>query len=162
MTSDKLICNVFKFCSLAILLSVFAMTAGATERGALRVGAARVEITPPNLAGITNVWGTQFEGVHDKIYVRALVLDNSKAMAAMVASDLSEYGDTTVVRQRIEKEIGIPADNIIIAATHDHNAPRVVSSPNEAGRNGGPSQVFLQETSSPRLSSFLWPQASLK
>jgi hypothetical protein len=114
------------------------MTAAATERGPLRVGVAKVDITPANLPGITNVWGTQFEGVHDKIYLRALVLDNSKTTAVMVASELSEYGDTTAVRQRIEKELGIPADNIIIAATHDHNAPRVIASPSEHGGNIGP------------------------
>lgn len=138
MKTNKLIRWPMKFCWLGALLLFSVMVATGTERGPLRAGAAKVEITPPDLAGITNVWGTQFEGVHDKIYVRALVLDNSKTTAAIVAAELSEFGDTTALRQRIEKEVGIPADNIFIAATHDHNAPRVVSSPDEKGRNIGP------------------------
>ena len=138
MTQGKLIDSPIRSCGLAIGLLVFAMTATATERGPLRAGVAKVDITPTSLAGITNLWGTQFEGVHDKIYVRALVLDNARTTAALIASDLVEFGDTTAVRQRIAKEIGIPADNILISATHDHNAPRVGSvSPGATARPGG-------------------------
>jgi len=132
-------------CSLALLLAC-AVPAAATERGPLRVGAAKVDITPTDLAGLTNLWGTPFEGVHDKIYVRALVLDNSATTAALVAGDVVEFGDTTAVRQRIANETGIPADNILISATHDHNAPRVGSvSPGASARAGGPATVAYSE-----------------
>jgi neutral ceramidase len=121
-----------------MLLLVFAMTAAATERGPLRAGVAKVDITPPDLTGLTNLWGTQFEGVHDKIYARALVLDNSTTTAAVIAADLVEFGDTTEVRQRIAKEAGIPADNIFISATHDYSAPRAGKvSPGGTARRGG-------------------------
>jgi neutral ceramidase len=33
-------------------------------------------------------------------------------------------GDTTLLRQRIAKELAIPAEYIIINASHDHSAPR--------------------------------------
>jgi hypothetical protein len=33
-------------------------------------------------------------------------------------------GDTTLLRQRIAEELAIPADHIIINASHDHSAPR--------------------------------------
>ena len=133
-------------CSLAALLFACAVPATATDRGPLRVGAAKVDITPTDLAGLTNLWGTPFEGVHDKIYVRALVLDNSTTTAALVAGDVVEFGDTTAVRQRIANETGIPADNILISATHDHNAPRVGSvSPGASARAGGPATVAYTE-----------------
>jgi hypothetical protein len=124
---------------LAIFLAAYPLLTWATERGQLRAGAAKVDITPSNLTGLTNLWGTQFEGVHDRIYVRALVLDNSEARAAIIAADLVEFGDTTAVRQRIAQETGIPADNIFIAATHDYSAPRAGKvSPGGTARAGAP------------------------
>lgn len=137
---------VISICSLAVLLLPSAVPAGATERGPLRAGAARVDVTPTTLAGLTNLWGTPFEGVHDRIYVRALVLDNSRTTAALVAADVVEFGDTTAVRQRIANETGIPADNILISATHDHNAPRVGAvSPGASARAGGPATAAYTE-----------------
>jgi neutral ceramidase len=62
--------------------------------------------------------------VHDPIYVRALVVDNGANTAAIVATDLVEFGNTLPLRERIARELAIPADHIIITASHDHNAPR--------------------------------------
>jgi neutral ceramidase len=91
--------------------------------GDLRVGAAKLDITPSNLKGL-NSFGGDFTDVHDPIFARALVLDNGSSAVAVVALDLIEIGDTTPVRQRIEKELGIPLSHILITASHDHNAPR--------------------------------------
>ncbi len=96
----------------------------ANIHGPLGAGAAKVDITPQDLTGLTNLFGRPFEGVHDPIYLRALVMDNGINTAAIVAADLVEFGDTLAVRKRIEQEIGIPADHILITASHDHNAPR--------------------------------------
>ncbi len=101
------------------------MTVMSAIRGPLRAGAAKVDITPQELAGLTNLWRHPFEGVHDRIFLRALVVDNDANTAAIVAADLLEFGDTQVVRDRVAQEVGIPADHIIITASHDHNAPRV-------------------------------------
>jgi hypothetical protein len=92
--------------------------------GILRAGAAKVEITPGDFTGFYSVWAKPFEGVHDPIFARALVVTDGTNSAALVSTDLVEFGDTTSLRQRIERELGIPADHIIIAASHDHNAPR--------------------------------------
>jgi neutral ceramidase len=109
------------------------------KRGPLSAGAAKIDITPQDLAGLTNLWGRPFEGVHDRIYVRALVLDNGTNSAAIVAADLVEFGDTIEVRKQIEDEIGIAIDHIIITASHDHNAPRVGSiTPGATAQKGGP------------------------
>jgi neutral ceramidase len=109
------------------------------KRGQLRAGASKVDITPRELAGLTNLWGRPFEGVHDPIFLRALVLDNGQKTVAVVAADLVEFGDTCEIRQRIEHEVGIPADQIIITASHDHNAPRVGAvTPGATARPGGP------------------------
>lgn len=102
----------------------FSVSTFAAETGALKVGVAKVDTTPANLAGLTNLWRKQFAGVHDHIYVRALVFDNGRSSAAIVAADLVEFGDTMPLRERIAKEVGIPADHLILTASHDHSAPR--------------------------------------
>ena len=94
------------------------------ETGALKVGVAKLDITPTNLTGLTSQWGKPLVGVHDPIFVRALVLDNGTNTAAIVSADLIEFGDTMELRERIAREVGILADHLIIAATHDHSAPR--------------------------------------
>src|SRR5580693_5640297 len=91
---------------------------------ALRVGAAKVDITPKDLTGLVGVVNRPITGVHDPLFARALVLDNGVTTSAIVEVDLAELGDTTSVRQRITKELGIPFDHLMIAATHDHSAPR--------------------------------------
>ena len=122
---------------MAALLGSASLSFGAG--GSLRAGAAKIDITPQDLTGITNLWRTPFEGVHDKIYLRALYVDDGTNSAAIVASDLVEYGDTMGVRERIAKEIGIPADHVILTASHDHNAPRVgTATPGASAQMGGP------------------------
>ena len=109
------------------------------NRGSLLAGTAKTDITPQDLAGLTNLWGRPFEGIHDRIYVRALVVENGINSAAIVAADLVEFGDTSELRKQIEKEIGIPTDHIIITASHDHNAPRVgTTTPGATAQKGGP------------------------
>ena len=76
--------------------------------GKLRAGAARVDITPSNLTNL-NPFGGTWSGVHDPIYARILVLDNGDTKAAIIATDLIEVGDTTEVRERIQRELGIRA-----------------------------------------------------
>ena len=116
------------------------------NRGSLLAGAARIDITPQDLTGLTNLWRHPFEGVHDPIYVRALVVDNGINSAAIVAADLVEFGDTSELRKQIEKEIGIPVDHIIITASHDHNAPRVGTvTPGATAQKGGPATAIYTE-----------------
>jgi hypothetical protein len=37
------------------------------NRGSLLAGAAKIDITPQDLTGLTNLWKRPFEGVHDQI-----------------------------------------------------------------------------------------------
>ncbi|MGC3992846.1 MAG: neutral/alkaline non-lysosomal ceramidase N-terminal domain-containing protein [Propionicimonas sp.] len=90
----------------------------------LSAGAARVDITPSDLGGL-NAFGPDFLGVHDRLHARALVLDVGGDVAALVSLDLVEVGDTSEVRARVERELGIPADRVLLAPSHDHNAPRI-------------------------------------
>lgn len=95
------------------------------ETGSVRAGAARVDITPSDSFGLTNLWGTALTGAHDHIFVRAIVIDNGETSAAILAIDTVEVADGMPFVERIAKETGIPADHIVIAATHDHSAPMI-------------------------------------
>lgn len=120
--------------------------ARATEDANLRVGAAKIDITPTNLAGLNPMGGGAFEGVHDPIFARALVLSNGRNTAAIVSTDLIEVGDMTPLRRRIQAELGIPFNNIMISATHDHSAPRIgeVSPGALAHPGGAESKIYTQ------------------
>jgi len=104
---------------LAAPLSTIGQTAAA---GPFRVGAAKVDVTqaPEELPkGIL--------GVLDKVYSRAIVIDNGKTSAALVSLDAGAVPNDLwkAVSDRIEKELGIPSLNVLITATHTHSVPGV-------------------------------------
>ena len=74
----------------------------------LKVGVAKVDITPKDLTGLVGIVPRPYGGVHDRLYARALVLNNGVNTAAIVALGLVEMGDTTVLRQRIARELQSP------------------------------------------------------
>jgi hypothetical protein len=82
-----------------------------------RAGAAKVDITPAALP-------KNSEGILDRIYARAIVIDNGVASAALVSADTGMLGEQVwkTVSHRIEKELGIPARNLIMNPTHTHSA----------------------------------------
>jgi neutral ceramidase len=114
-----------------ILIGACALAASGAQQGTLSVGAARVDITPPAEAALpmSGYGGRKqgFKGIHDHIYVRAIVLSEGTNNAAILAWEL--IGMPTAVwhdlSQRISKQLGIPADNLILAAEHVHSAPSV-------------------------------------
>ena len=66
-----------------------------------------------------------FKGIHDPIYVRAIVVDDGTTQAALVAWELIFVPDAVwaEVSPRIAAETGIRPENLILAAVHDHGAP---------------------------------------
>ncbi len=110
--------------SITILLTVFILilTCGVSAQNVdlhFRAGAARVDITPLESELPKNI-----EGILDRLYSRAIVVENGVASAALVTVDTGIIFEQTWknVTQRIEKELGIPAQNILITATHTHSA----------------------------------------
>jgi hypothetical protein len=92
----------------------------AQDAGRFEAGAARVDITPAADALPAN-----FEGVNDPIFVRAIVLGNGADKAALVTADVGAIRTETWtnVSQRMERELGIPAGNLLLTATHTHSVP---------------------------------------
>lgn len=112
----------------------------------LHVGVAKADITPASLARINPMGGGDFAGVHDPLFLRAIVLSDGDVDAALVSCDLIEAGDMTDVRKRIERQLGIPFGRIFITATHSHNAPRIGEvSPGALAHGGGPEVAAYTE-----------------
>ena len=115
--------------SVACSLAAFSWAASAAESDSLRAGAARVDITPAKDSALPMSGYAErtqgHQGVHDNLYVRALVVDDGANRAAIVVWEL--IGIPTAVwkelSQRITKETGIPAENLVIAGVHSHGAP---------------------------------------
>ncbi len=87
----------------------------------LRAGAAKVDVTPSE-----NELPKNWHGILDRLYSRAIVLDNGSSRAALITVDDGVVSDTTwrTVTERVEKELGIPAANVLMTATHTHSALR--------------------------------------
>lgn len=90
---------------------------------ALQAGAARVKITPeilPYLAGYGA--NRRAQEVHDDVYTSAVVIRSGNEKLAIVSCDLIGllYPAVQEIRSKVTS---VPAENIIIAATHTHSGP---------------------------------------
>ncbi len=110
---------VWSLLAFSISLTAFGQTVAA---GAFKAGAARVDVTPS-----TAELPKQYLGVLDKVYSRAIVLDNGQTRAALVSIDTGIVSNDLWknVSERAEKELGIPAVHVLITATHTHSVPFV-------------------------------------
>ncbi len=93
----------------------------------LLAGAAEVVITPP-VGTFLDGYGARTTGsigVHDDLHARAIVIDDGTMQAAVVGCDLIGVDRRLVAmaRERASAATGIPAANMMIAATHTHAGP---------------------------------------
>ena len=131
-----------KACSSALLFALFtfALCAGPPRaaEGAqavdgqfpvvsnLRVGVAKVDITPTAVERFPVVGHRrEVTGVRDPLRAGVLILDDGGTRAAIVTLDVIGAWEDMVkfARERIEKETGVPAANIMVAASHNHSGP---------------------------------------
>src|SRR5690349_5247554 len=100
------------FAVLALILAVapphaaFAQTA---RTSSLRVGAAKVDVTPAETDLPKN-----YEGILDRLYSRAIVLESGSTSAAMITVDAGGVPDQVWqgVTRQLESELKIPAANV--------------------------------------------------
>jgi hypothetical protein len=106
--------------SLTALVAAVAPFEAKAQKPALKAGAARVDVTPAEGELPRN-----YEGILDRLYSRAIVLDNGLTMAALITVDAGSVPDSIWrgVSRLVETELGIPAKNLLFAATHTHSAP---------------------------------------
>jgi hypothetical protein len=103
----------------------------------LRAGAAKVDITPPLTIPYLGYEPRHalFEGVHDPLYARALAVDDGQNQAILIAADSIGYSNdilgpgrhfTAKVRRLVEAQTGVPAGNVMLAASHAHSTPETL------------------------------------
>jgi neutral ceramidase len=95
-------------------------------QGQTLVGVAETEITPPTGFPIAGYYYERLaSGAHDPLKSKAVVFLDKTVQAALVVCDLTGIAAdlTAEVRRRAAEKTGIPASNIILAATHSHTAP---------------------------------------
>ncbi len=100
--------------------SFFANYVQAQEASPFQAGASKIDITP-----VEGSLPKGFFRIHDKLFCRAVVIDNGTTSAALVtvARGMLSNDFYDKVTQKIAHEIGIPAMNIYISASHTHSAP---------------------------------------
>ena len=105
--------------AVAAACGVWGSTALHAETG-MRVGAARLDITPDSAS-----LPAQYRGVLDPLYVRAIAIESDGKLAALVTVDAGAIGtvDWEAVGELAAREYGIPADRLMLTATHTHSAP---------------------------------------
>ena len=112
-----------------ILFSVLLATCAGQKSG-LTVGAAYVNISPENPAGLCLEGYTPrlSTGLHDSLSARCIVMDDGITRVAFITLDLLGIlgSDIRNMANEIQDESGIPADNIIIHTVHTHSAPAMI------------------------------------
>lgn len=103
-----------------LLLIALAASAQAAERGKLLVGAARVDLTPFVKADLPATGKYD----HEKVFARAIVIDNGTTRAAIFGVDSSDMYENVWqdVAPKIAAELNCPVQNIIMSVTHSHSA----------------------------------------
>src|SRR5215472_508708 len=119
------------------LFALMPFGARAADSGPLRAGAAKVDITPD-----ANAIPKPFISILDHLYARAIFLDNGHSRAVLIGIDIGGIDD--LAWEKVSKEISqrfrVPIPNILMSATHDHNAMFGGGSP---GIGGAPDPNFL-------------------
>ena len=104
--------------AIVIALGVCAAAYGQTP--SLRAGASKVDVTPA-----ASELPKTYDGILDHLYSRAIVLESGNTRAALITVDAGAIPDPVWkgVTEQIEKNLGIPARNVLITATHTHSVP---------------------------------------
>jgi hypothetical protein len=100
-----------------VIILLFTFSASADHLH-FKVGAAKVDITPDE-----SELPESMEGILDRLYSRAIVVDNGVTSAALITVDTGMIFEQTWnnLTQRIEKDLGIPTQNVLLTATHTHS-----------------------------------------
>jgi len=97
------------------------------EMATFQVGFGRADITPEDsvpLAGYGNTGKRMSKDVLDYLYATCIAITDAEGETVLLYSqDLVNSSQTETVRSAVSQATGIPADHIMVAATHTHSAP---------------------------------------
>ncbi len=106
--------------------------AAAEKSAELRVGFGTADITAPLDTRILGGFGRLMaKGVHDKLWAVACVVRDGNTAVALVGTDTLFMPRPIVehARRLIQKETGIPGENVLIGASHTHHGGYVGGEP---------------------------------
>jgi hypothetical protein len=96
-------------------------------RAEFKAGAAVVDITPPKLPVLANggMYSRSVDKVKTRIHARAIAMSCGKVQAALAVADSCMMPRELLdeVKAAVEKQTGIPANRILVSATHAHSVP---------------------------------------
>jgi neutral ceramidase len=117
---------VFTVLAALLVMSASLVRSVEPKSGGLRAGAYAIDITPKKLPVSVNggMQDRMISEVHDPLHARCLVLDDGRTTVVFVIVDSCMIPRDLCDRAKelIEKRLGIPKINILIAATHTHSA----------------------------------------
>jgi len=101
------------------LFALMPFGARAADSGPLRAGAAKVDITPD-----ANAIPQPYTSILDHLYARAIFFDNGHTRAALISVDVGGIDDAAweKLSKEISRQFNVPIANILMSATHNHNA----------------------------------------
>ena len=120
----------------------------------LIAGVAKRKVTPPTwvpyLTSSGNGTCAPFQGVHDDLHARALVLEDSRQAIALLAVDSIGYDNTVLgpgrdftreLRRRVAARTGLQPQAIMLCASHSHSTPETIGLTNFRDFKGVPDWV---------------------
>jgi hypothetical protein len=116
------------------------------------VGFSKVDITPERPTPMAGYYSKRLSTeTHDPLWAKTTVLDDGRMQVALISLDLISTTRWMVdeTRHLITAKTGIPADRVLISATHSHTGP-VLYDPNASrarhfGYDDPPSKQFILE-----------------
>lgn len=124
----------------AALSLVFLIAALPVAAADLRIGAARVKITPALGTPMAGYYSERAAaGVHDDLWAKSIVIESGAASAALVALDIitTQREFVREARRLIRETTGIPGENVMISATHAHTGPVISGASARTAAFGG-------------------------
>lgn len=111
---------------IAVCLSFLILAVAQPAFAELKAGAAKADITPP-IGGTMYGYGARgknvSEGVHDRLYAKALVLDDGSTKLAVATLDMGScnHENTANIKEIVKEKTGI--ENVLCVVSHSHSTP---------------------------------------
>jgi neutral ceramidase len=123
--------NAYSFIVFVFVLSSTCLTSQgqvlSSENNFVQMGVSQINITPdiPIPMSGYDARKVTFAGVHDSLYASALYFKGEKTSLLLITADLIGYNRIFIdeTRNLISSRIGIPSENIMITAVHNHGGP---------------------------------------
>ncbi len=111
-----------KLVAIVFFLVILSNSIAVAQTSTMKAGVAKAVIT--NTKSRVMVNGRMSQGTKEDLYARALVLNDGNKRLVIITYDLNclDVG-TPILRHRLQKELGISQEYLILLATHNHSAP---------------------------------------